>query len=160
MSEERDDLNRTVVTGEGTPRWLGLAVVILAGISILGWPWAGTPRPTQKGTEQALAEQNRIFQQNVDTLNAALAQAEQTNAEVQGELSAVADHLKLTQGQLASARQQTKQINSDYSQKLDNVQSQLATKASADDVTALGGDVNGVKSDLDHDEEQPADGAR
>ena len=49
---------------------------------------------------------------------------------------------------MASTRQQTKEIKSDYSSKLDNVQSQLATKANADDVTALGGDVNGVKGDL------------
>ncbi len=85
----------------------------------------------------------------MDTLNRRLVQSEQSNAEVQNEMNAVADHLKLTQGQLASTRQQTKQLSTDYSQKLSNVQSELATKANADDVTALGGDVNGVKSGLD-----------
>ena len=146
MTEEQADMN---TTGEGTPRWVGLALIVLAGISLVGLGVGWNASTHAKGSEQALAEQNKDLQQNVDMLNRRLAQAEQSNAEVQNEMNTVADHLKLTQGQLASTRQQTKQISSDYSQKLDNVQSQLATKANADDVTALGGDVNGVKSDLD-----------
>jgi seryl-tRNA synthetase len=145
MTEEQADMS---TSGQGTPRWVGLALVVLAGISIVGLGVGWNAATHAKGAEQALTEQNKDLQQNVDLLNRRLAQSEQSNAEVQNELSAVADHLKLTQGQLASTRQQTKQLNTDYSQKLDNVQSQLATKANADDVTALGGDVNGVKSDL------------
>ncbi len=145
MTEEQADMNTT----EGSPRWVGLALIVLAGISIvaLGVGWNASIHA--KGSEQALLEQNKDLQQNVEMLNRRLAQAEQSNAEVQTEMNTVADHLKLTQGQLASTRQQTKQISSDYSQKLDNVQSQLATKANADDVASLGGDVNGVKSDLE-----------
>jgi hypothetical protein len=40
-----------------------------------------------------------------------------------------------------------KQSRADYTKKLNDVQSTLATKASADDVKALGTDVNGVKTD-------------
>jgi hypothetical protein len=145
MNEEMD-MN---TTGEGAPRWMGLALVALAVVSLLGLYTGWNASTHAKASEQALAEQNKDLQQNLDNLNRRLAQSEQTNAEVQGELGTVADHLKLTQGQLASARQQTKQISSDYAQKFDTVQSQLATKASSDDVTALGGDVNGVKSDLE-----------
>lgn len=135
--------------GEGAPRWMGLAIVALAGMSILGVGMAWNVSSHEKSTEQTLAEQNKDLQQNVAALNERLAQAEQNNAQFQSELSTVTDHLKLTQGQLASARQQTNKINSEYAQKLDSVQTQLATKANADDVTALGGDVNGVKTDLD-----------
>jgi hypothetical protein len=134
--------------GEGAPRWMGLAIVVLAGVSILGVGMAWNVSSHEKSTEQTLAEQNKDLQQNVAALNERLAQAEQGNSQVQTELNSVTDHLKLTQGQLASARQQTNKINSEYSQKLDSVQTQLATKANADDVTALGGDVNGVKGDL------------
>jgi hypothetical protein len=148
MSEERDDLNRTVITSEGTPRWLGFAVVALAGLSIGGLAVGWNASTHAKNAEQALADQNRTFQQHEEALTQQLAHEEKTNAQEQDELNAVTDHLKLTQGQLASTRQQTKEIKSDYSSKLDNVQSQLATKANADDVTALGGDVNGVKGDL------------
>src|SRR5580658_7807986 len=146
MTEQLADTN---TTGEGTPRWVGLALIVLAGISILGLGVGWNASTHAKGSEQALAEQNKDLQQNVEMLNRRLAQAEQSSAEVQNEMNTVADHLKLTQGQLASARQQTKQLSSDYSQKIDNVQNQLATKANADDLTTLGGDVNGVKSGLD-----------
>jgi len=145
MTEQQADTNPS---GEGTPRWIGMALVVLAAISIVGLGVGWNASTHAKGAEQALLEQNKDLQQNVDMLNRRLAQAEQSSAEVQNEMNTVTDHLKLTQGQLASTRQQTKQLSSDYSQKLDTVQSQLATKANADDVTALGGDVNGVKSDL------------
>jgi hypothetical protein len=56
--------------------------------------------------------------------------------------------LKLTETQLSTARNQVKQSRADYTKKLNDVQSTLATKASADDVKALGTDVNGVKTDL------------
>jgi hypothetical protein len=61
----------------------------------------------------------------------------------------VGDKLKLTENQLATARNQVKQSRADYTKKLNDVQSTLATKASEDDVKALGTDVNGVKTDLD-----------
>jgi hypothetical protein len=148
MTFEQADTDMNT-SGSGTPRWVGMAVVALAGISILGLGVGWNASTHAKNAEQALAIQNKDLQQNVETLNQRLAQSEQSSSEVQNELNAVTDHLKLTQGQLASTRQQTKQLSTDYSKKLDNVQSQLATKANADDVTALGGDVNGVKSGLD-----------
>jgi chromosome segregation ATPase len=146
MTFEQADMN---ASGSGTPRWVGIAVVALAGISILGLGVGWNASTHAKSAEEALAIQNKDLQQNVEALNQRLVQSEQTNSEVQNELNAVADHVKLTQGQLASARQQTKQLSTDYSKKLDSVQTQLATKANADDVTALGGDVNGVKTGLD-----------
>jgi len=82
-----------------------------------------------------------------------LAQAEENNAQVAGELNVVTDRLKLTQGELRSAKKYAKQIKEDDAKKLADVESsvntQLATKASSDDVNKLGGDVNGVKTDLE-----------
>jgi hypothetical protein len=146
MTEEQAGMN---TNGEGTPRWVGLALVVLAGISIVGLGVGWNASTHSKSAEQALTEQNKDLQQNVEMLNRRLAQSEQSNAEVQNELNGVTDHLKLTQGQLASTSRQTKQLSTDYSKKLDNVQSELATKANAEDLTALGGDVNGVKTGLD-----------
>ncbi len=76
-------------------------------------------------------------------------QAEQTTAQLQGDLNVVTDKLKITEDQLATARTQVKQSRADYTKKLNDVQTTLATKASSDDVKALGTDVNGVKTDLD-----------
>jgi chromosome segregation ATPase len=102
--------------------------------------------------EQALAAQSaqsKSFQQNQTQLTQRLAQAEQTNAQMQGELNLVGGKLKLTEGQVAAARNQVKQERADYTKKLTDVETTLATKASTDDVNAIGTDVNGVKTDLD-----------
>src|SRR5262249_15853445 len=73
------------------------------------------------------------------------------------ELSVVTDRLKLTQGELSRARKQAKQFKEDYSKQISDVQesvkSELATKASAEDVNskvgAINGDIAGARSDLD-----------
>jgi hypothetical protein len=151
MTEGQEGMNADVnnTGSQGTPRWVGLVLVVLAGISLLGVGMAWNASSREKSTEQSLAGQNKDLQQNVAALNDRLAQTEQNSAQVQSELQTVTDHLKLTQGQLASARQQTNKFNSDYSKKFDNVQSELDTKASTSDLTALGGDVDGVKTGLE-----------
>ena len=150
MLEDRDAISPVT---EGTPRWLGIAVVVLAGVSLLalgiGWSASNSARTA----EQSLANDVKPLRQNVEVLTQRLAKAEETNAQLQGELNVVTDRMQLTQGQLQTARHQAKQIRDDYSKKLSavesNVKGELATKASADDVKALSGDVSGVRSDLE-----------
>jgi len=150
MTEERENFQST---GEGSPRWIGLAVVGLAVLSLIGVGLAWNATNHARQTEQALSIQSKTFQQSDDGITQRLAQAEQTNAQMQGELNLIGDKLKLTEGQLAAARTQVKQTRADYTKKLTDMQTtvngELATKANADDVTALGTDVNGVKTDLD-----------
>jgi len=146
MTDERENYQATT---EGTPRWMGLAVVGLAVLSLVGVGMAWNANSQAHSAEQALAAQTRTFQQSQDGITQRVTQAEQTNAQMQGELNLVTDKLKLTEGQLATARTQVKATRADYTKKLTEVESTLATKASADDVKALGTDVNGVKTDLD-----------
>ena len=137
----------------GAPRWVPLAVIALAAVSILGLGVAWSATTHARNTEQGLEaqnQQNKAFQQGIGTITERLSHAEETNAQLQAELKLVTDRLKMTQGELANARQQARQIRTEYSAKIDTVQSQIATKANSDDVTALGGDVNGVKSDLEN----------
>jgi hypothetical protein len=65
----------------------------------------------------------------------------------------VTDKMKLTEGELSKARSQAKKIKEDDAAQLADLQNQtnaqLATKASTDDVSKLGTDVTGVKTDLD-----------
>jgi hypothetical protein len=136
-------------TSEGSPRWMGMAVVGLAILSLVGVGLAWNAGGHARDAEQALATQTKTFQQSQDGISTRMAQAERTNAELQAEVNLVGDKLKLTEGQLATARSQVKQSRADYNKKLNAVQTTLATKASADDVKALGTDVNGVKTDLD-----------
>lgn len=146
MSEEPENFQTTT---EGTPRWMGLAVAALAIISIAGVGMAWNATTHARDAEQALAMQSKTFQQGQDGITQRMAQAEQTNQQLQSEINMVGDKLKLTEDQLSSARNQVKQSRADYTKKLTDVQTTLATKANADDVKALGTDVNGVKTDLD-----------
>lgn len=136
-------------TTEGSPRWMGIAVVGLAILSLVGVGLAWNAGGHARDAEQALAAQTKTFQAGQDALTQRMAQAERTNAELQAEVNLEGDKLKLTEAQLSTARNQVKQSRADYTKKLNDVQTTLATKASTDDVKALGTDVNGVKSALD-----------
>jgi hypothetical protein len=151
MSEERQDV---VIADEATaPRWVGIVVVALAVVSLvaLGAGWTASTR--SKELEQSLATQAQQFKQNDDVISQRLAKAEDTNAQLEGELSVVTDKMKLTEGELSKARSQAKKIKEDDAKELAEMQNQtdaqLATKASVDDVNKIGTDVNGVKTDLD-----------
>ena len=151
MSDERQDL---VIADEATaPRWVGIVVVALAVVSLvaLGAGWTASTRSKQ--LEQSLATQAQQFKQSDDVISQRLAKAEDTNAQLEGELSVVTDKMKLTQGELTRARSQAKKIKEDDAKELAEMQNQtnaqLATKASVDDVNKIGTDVNGVKTDLD-----------
>ena len=151
MSDERQDV---VIADEATaPRWVGIVVVALAVVSLvaLGAGWTASTR--SKELEQSLATQAQQFKQNDDVISQRLAKAEDTNAQLEGELSVVTDKMKLTEGELSKARSQAKKIKEDDAKELAEMQNQtnaqLATKASVDDVNKIGTDVNGVKTDLD-----------
>ena len=150
MSEQRQDF---IAEDAAAPRWVGIVVVALAVVSLvaLGAGWTASTR--SKELEQNLANQNEQFKKNEGVLDQRLAKAEDTNAQLQGELSVVTDKMKLTEGELGKARLQAKRIKEEDAKELSDLQNQtsaqLATKASVDDVNKLGTDVNGVRTDLD-----------
>jgi len=150
MSEERQDL---IPQDSAAPRWVGIVIVALAVISLvaLGAGWSASNRA--KTLQQSLDAQTQQFKQTQDVLNQRLSKAEDTNAQLQGELSVVADKMKLTQSEVSRAKQQTAKIKEEDAKQLtdleNSVNGQLATKASVDDVNKLGTDVTGVKTDLE-----------
>jgi len=147
MSDYQES-NPTVVAG--TPRWVGLAVAVLGALSLLGlgvgWSAINHANSVEQSTQAALKQQN-------DALGQRVAKAEDTNQQLQSDLKVVTGKLNVTQSELISARKQNKAAVVNYTKKLDelgtNVNAQLATKASSDDVSKLGGDVTGVKTDLE-----------
>lgn len=133
-----------------TPRWVGLAIAALGIVSLIALASGWTASSHARSLEQSLGIQNQGFRQNQDTLTTQLAKAEQENAEIRAELKTITDKLKLTEGDV---RAQTKKVGDQDAKSLtemkNEVNGQLATKASLDDLNKLGGDVSGVKTDLE-----------
>ena len=133
-----------------TPRWVGLAIAALGGVSLLGlglgWSALSQSKSVEQSTQASLKQQN-------DALAQRLNKADEQNQLLQSDLKVVTDKLNVTQEDLVKARKLTKASVAAYDKKLSglesNVNTQLASKASTDDVTKLNGDVSGVKNDLD-----------
>jgi len=144
------EFQETNVESTGTPRWVGLAIAVLAGVSLVGLGFGVTAWNASKSLEQTTRAS--LKQQN-DALSQRLAKEDEQNQQLQSDLKVVTDKLNVTQEDLEKARQQSKASVAAYNKKLSgletNVNTQLATKANADDVTKLGGDVTGVKNDLE-----------
>jgi hypothetical protein len=146
MSEFQEPIIHTTET----PRWVGLAVAILGGVSLLGlgvgWAALNHANSIEQTTQASV-------KQTTDGLTQRLAKDDEINQQLQSDLKVVTDKLNVTQSELLAARKQTKAVTSAVDKKLtgleSSVNSQLATKASSDDVSKLNGDVTGVKSDLD-----------
>jgi small-conductance mechanosensitive channel len=147
MSEFQEPIHQT--TAE-TPRWVGLAVAVLGGVSLLGiglgWSAINQTKGIQESTAASVKQSNDAIQQR-------LAKEEEINQQLQSDLKVVTDKLNLTQTQLVSARKATKASTVAVDKKLNGLESsvntQLATKANVDDVNKLNGDVSGVRTDLD-----------
>jgi small-conductance mechanosensitive channel len=134
----------------GTPRWVALAVAVLAGVSLLSLGVGWSALNQTKGIEQAT--QTSLKQSN-DALAQRLAKEDEINQQLQSDLKVVTDKLNVTHADLVAARNQNKNATTAVDQKVTNlatsVKAELATKANSDDVNKLNGDVNGVKTDLD-----------
>jgi small-conductance mechanosensitive channel len=137
-------------TPSGTPRWVGLTVVVLAGISLLGLGLSWNALNHASNAEQV--NQVALKQAN-DALSQRLAKTEELNQQLESDLKVVTDKLNVTHEDLVKARKQSKSAVGEVDKRVTgletSVRGELATKASADDVNKLNGDVTSVKNDLD-----------
>src|SRR5712691_3430797 len=67
----------------GAPRWLTIAVIVLAGVSLvsIGLAWSASSRASSAQTAASTT-----IKQNLDTLNQRLAKADEANAQIQSQL--------------------------------------------------------------------------
>jgi len=127
----------------------------LVAIGGLAFGWNASSK--LDGTQQAVAAQLKTtqasVQQDMSSMKDRLAQDEKSNTDLQGDLKVVTDKLKITQGQLKKARAETVKLNDETTEKVaaldTSVHSELATKATSDDVKTVDTKVVGVKTDLD-----------
>jgi hypothetical protein len=139
------------------PSWQLPVIVILALIALgaLGFAWSDSAKLDQ--VKQAVAEQIKSAQtmaaQDMTTLKDRLAADEKINNDLQGDLKVVTDKLKITQGQLKKARQEATQQNTQTTEMVktldSSVHTELATKATTDDVKTVDTRVTKVSTDLD-----------
>jgi chromosome segregation ATPase len=151
MSEE------IIVESKSGSSWQLPAIVVLGLIAIggLGFGWHASSQ--LDSTQQAVATQVKTLKQTVDQdlsgLKDRLTQSEKTNSQLQGDLNVVTKKLKITQGQLKNAREEATKLQEETTQKLTaldtSVKSELATKATTDDVKTVDTKVVGVRTDLD-----------
>src|SRR5258706_58571 len=149
--------DRIVETRTESPAWTLPAIVVLGLIAIGGLAVGWSASSKLDGTQQAVAAQlktaEQTVQQDMASLKDRLAQDEKANTDLQGDLKVVTGKLKITQGQLKKAREEAAKLNDATSEKLTaldtSVHSELATKATSDDVKTVDTKVVGVKTDLD-----------
>src|SRR5580704_13077748 len=151
MSEDR------IVEVRDGSSWQLPAIIVLGLVALggLGFGWSASSK--LDSTQQAVAAQLRTaqqsVQQDVSSLKDRLAQDEKANTDLQGDLNVVTKKLKITQGQLKTARAEAAKLNDETTQKLTaldtSVKGELATKASSDDLKNVDTKVGGVRTDLD-----------
>jgi chromosome segregation ATPase len=137
--------------------WQLPAIIVLGLIALggLGFGWNASSKldSTQQAVTAQLKTAEQTVQQDMSSLKDRLAQDEKVNADLQGDLKVVTGKLKITQGQLKKARTEAAQLNDATNQKVTaldtSVHSELATKATSDDVKTVDTKVVGVKTDLD-----------
>lgn len=147
----------TVQETKASPAWQLPAIVLLALIALgaLGFAWSNSAK--LDATKQAVADQlktaQQSFQQDLSTFKDRLAVDEKTNTDLQGDLKVVTDKLKITQGQLKKARKDAETQNAQTTEMVktldSSVHTELATKATSDDVKTVDTKVSKVSTDLD-----------
>ncbi len=148
---------RIVETRTESPAWMLPAVIVLGLLAIgglaFGWNASSKLDATQQMVAAQLKTEQQAVQQDMSSVKDRLAQDEKTNTDLQGDLKVVTDKLKITQGQLRKARQEAVKLNDATTEKVSaldtSVHSELATKATSDDVKVVDTKVVGVKTDLD-----------
>src|SRR6516164_3807087 len=133
-------------------RWAAVPAmaVLLAWVIYPARPYFGKK---QQSVEMASSSDSLATKQDLEELRKRVEHDEQANNELQADLKVVTDKLTITQGQLKKARQEAVAQDTETTEKLteldSSVHSELATKATTDDVKTVDIKVTNVSTDLD-----------
>jgi hypothetical protein len=153
---------QVVVEQAKAPSWVIAAIAILGIVSIAGVGLAWNESGRLQDLQTAMGGQIKTAQQDSQTKITSLEQKQQQSdaatAALQSDLGVVTKRLRLTQGELKTARDEAAQIRDDaqnaqkqiaqVGDSVTSVKTELSTKASADDLNATNGTVTAVKTDL------------
>jgi|HubBroStandDraft_4_1064222.scaffolds.fasta_scaffold03489_5 hypothetical protein len=133
-------------------RWAAVPAmaVLLAWVIYPARPYLGT---NTQSVQMASRGDSVATKQDIEELTKRVEQDEKVNSELQSDLRVVTDKLTITQAQLKKARVERVAADQETTQKLTaldtSVHSELASKASSDDIKNVDTEVAGVKTDLD-----------
>ncbi len=141
----------------GTPGWIFAAVAVLGVVALVGLVLAHNASTQSQEIQQSMENKVKAVQQEfgnqIAQVQAHVAQSDTTNSGLQSDLSVVTKKLRLTQSDLKKAREEAVAIKTESEQKIAEmdgaVKTELATKATTDDVKTVDGKVAGVRTDLD-----------
>jgi len=148
--------DKVVEMEKSTPRWVAPAAVVAVLLAVVG-AWFGWSASSQlHETRQAMSTEMKQADQNlareVAELRQRVAVSDKASAELQSDLGVVAKRLNVTQGQWKKAREEAARLQAENTKQLaamdTAVKSELATKASAEEVKAVSSEVSVVRTDL------------
>jgi hypothetical protein len=142
---------------QGTPGWMFAAVAVLGVVALVGLVLAHNASTQAQEVQQTLENRVKAVQADFTTQLASLqqhqVQTDTANSGLQSDLSVVTKKLRITQGELKKAHQETEAVKTESEQKIAEmdgaVKTELATKASTDDIKTVDGRVTGVRTDLE-----------
>jgi len=144
----------------GSSGWVMPVAVLAAALAVVGlgvgWKGLSFAHDSQQTMSADLQTIKQGYAKDMDVVQQRLTQAETTDTSLQSDLGVVTKKLRITQGQLKKAKeeaaQEADQVRDEASKKLADmdaeVNTQLAAKASNDQVTAVSGEVGFVRTDL------------
>ena len=152
-----DGMDHTSDGRQGTPGWMFAAVAVLGVVALVGLVLAHNASTQAQEIQQTLENRVKAVQTDFTTQLASLqqhqVQTDTANSGLQSDLSVVTKKLRITQGELKKAHQETEAVKTESEQKIAEmdgaVKTELATKASTDDIKTVDGRVSGVRTDLE-----------
>jgi hypothetical protein len=152
MTDEMEN----VTSGNRVPGWVIAAVAVLGVVALVALVMAHNASTQATEVQQAFDGKVKTIQQDFASQIAQMqqhqAQVDTANAGLQSDLTVVTKRLRLTQTDLKKARDEAEAIRTEDQQKIAEVdaaaKTELATKASNDEVKSVDGKVEGVRTDL------------
>jgi hypothetical protein len=151
-----DEMDQATTGSRGIPGWVIAAVAVLGVVALVALVMAHNASTQTQEAQQAFESRVKAVQTDfagqIAQLQQHQAQVDTTNASLQSDLTVVTKRLRLTQSDLKKARDEAEEIRTEDQQKIAEVdasaKTELATKASSDDVKSVDGKVDGVRTDL------------
>src|SRR6266853_111834 len=153
----KDEIDGISDSRRGTPGWMFAAVAVLGVVALVGLVLAHNASTQAQEIQQALENKVKALQTDftnqIATIQQHETQTDAANSGLQSDLSVMTKKLRLTQGDLKKAHAEAAEIKTESEQKIAEmdgaVKTELATKASRDDVKTVDGRVSGVRTDLE-----------